>query len=323
MSVDRRSLVAGTMAAAAATALNGPAAKALPQRSPGRAGRPDPMAPARLHRRVRELCDFQPRWAGYRAERQAGAWLARRLRDAGLDVEVDRYTFRKWQLDGWRTTLLSAQGRRVLPSFPIWSTAAGRGTAPELLARDLTGAVAVVTGKALLNVFASYPDTYHRAAELGAVAMVVTSDAPDNLIRPTSSGRNLLDENPIPAFQLGAQDLAAVRAAARVADVNCAPRRPARVVDFGTDWPPSTATAPPVTSWATSVGRVSCPAPCWCARTTTRGSPGRSTTPPGWRASSVSPSTSRSSDSGRRCEIRATWSSSGSPGTTRATRTSV
>ncbi|MBU2075839.1 MAG: hypothetical protein KJ938_15510 [Actinobacteria bacterium] len=180
MSVDRRSLVAGTMAAAAATALTGPAAKALPQRSSGRAERPDPMAPARLHRRVRELCDFQPRWAGYRAERQAGAWLARRLRDAGLDVEVDRYTFRKWQLDGWRTTLLSAQGRRVLPSFPIWSTAAGRGTAPlvdvglgtepELLARDLTGAVAVVTGKALLNVFASYPDTYHRAAELGAVA---------------------------------------------------------------------------------------------------------------------------------------------------------
>ncbi|WP_300539816.1 hypothetical protein, partial [uncultured Nocardioides sp.] len=166
------------------------------------------MSPARLHRRVRELCDFQPRWAGYRAERQAGAWLARRLRDAGLEVEVDRYTFRKWQLDGWRTTLLSSEGRRELPSFPLWSSAAGRGTAPlvdvglgtepELLARDLGGAVAVVTGRALLNVFASYPDTYHRAAELGAVAMVVTSDAPDNLVRPTSSSRNLLDDNPIP-----------------------------------------------------------------------------------------------------------------------------
>ena len=223
-SIDRRSLVAGTVATGAAAALAGSPAVGASALASGRARRPDPMSPARLHRRVRELCDFQPRWAGYRAERQAGAWLARRLRDAGLEVEVDRYTFRKWQLDGWRTTLLSSEGRRELPSFPLWSSAAGRGTAPlvdvglgtepELVARDLGGAVAVVTGRALLNVFASYPDTYHRAAELGAVAMVVTSDAPDNLVRPTSSSRNLLDDNPIPAFQLGAQDLAAVREAA-------------------------------------------------------------------------------------------------------------
>ena len=40
--------------------------------------------------------------------------------------------------------------------------------------------------------------------------VTVTSDAPDNLIRPTSSSRNKLDDNPIPAFQLGARDLAEV-----------------------------------------------------------------------------------------------------------------
>ncbi len=170
------------------------------------------------------LSDGFPNDAGYRAERQAGEWLARRLRAAGLSVDVDRYRFRKWQLDGWRTELVEGGVREQVTSFPIWSTAAGRGVArlvdvglgaePELLAKDLEGAVAVVTGRALLNVFASYPETYHRAAELGAVAMVVTSDAPDNLIRPTSSGRNLLDDNPIPAFQLGSHDLARLRAGA-------------------------------------------------------------------------------------------------------------
>ena len=215
--VGRRALLAGATGAGAAGVV---AAGASPA-----AAAVDPMSPRRLHRRVRELCAFSPRWAGYRGDRQAGRWLARRLEAAGCDTEGDRYTFRKWQLDGWRVSLLQDGRRRDLESFPLWSTAAGRGAArvvdvglgtePELLAADLRGAVAVVTGKALLNVFATYPDTYHRAAELGAVAMLVTSDAPDNLVRPTSTSQNRLDDNPIPAFQLGARDLARVRRAAR------------------------------------------------------------------------------------------------------------
>ena len=185
----------------------------------------DPMSPQRLHRWVEELCGFQPRWAGYPAERLAANWLTERLMEAGLDTHIDAYAFRKWQLDEWSVSLLEDAQAVAMKSFPLWSSRAGSGTAElvdvgfgselELLAQDLTGKAVVVTGKALLNVFATYPDTYHRAAELGAVAMFVTSDAPDNLIRPTSTSQNYLDDNPIPAFQMGARDLARLREAAR------------------------------------------------------------------------------------------------------------
>lgn len=185
----------------------------------------EPMNPERLHSWVRQLCEFQPRWAGYPEERRAAEWLAARLSDAGLNTEIEPYYMRKWQLDDWRVALIQDDYEEEIKSFPMWSTKGGSGTAelidvglgtePELLARNLQGKAVVVTGKALLNVFATYKDTYHRAAELGAVAMFVTSDAPDNLIRPTSSGQNYLDDNEIPAFQLGAQDLARLRDAAR------------------------------------------------------------------------------------------------------------
>ncbi|MBQ0794449.1 M28 family peptidase [Zhongshania sp.] len=184
----------------------------------------DPMDPARLKRWVTELCDFQPRWAGYPEERKAAEWLAKRLSDAGISTEIEPYGMRKWQLDDWDIALIENGVEQEINSFPIWSTRAGTGTAElvdvgfgselELLAQNLEGKAVVVTGRALLNVFSTYSSTYHRAAELGAVAMFVTSDAPDNLIRPTSSGENFLDDNEIPAFQLGAQDLARLRKAA-------------------------------------------------------------------------------------------------------------
>ncbi len=188
----------------------------------------DPMAPSRLHGWVRQLTEFQPRWAGYPEEHKATQWLAQRLENAGLDTRIEPYTFRQWDLKDWEVHLIEDGMPVEMKSFPMWSTHEGDGTAElvdvgfgtelELLARDISGKAVVVTGRALLNVFATYPSTYHRAAELGAVAMFVTSDAPDNLIRPTSSGQNMLDDNPIPAFQMGAQDLARMRQAARNGD---------------------------------------------------------------------------------------------------------
>jgi len=186
---------------------------------------PDPMSPKRLHRWVRELCEFQPRWAGYEAEKQAGEWLANRLRKAGVPTEIVPYAFRKWQLNDWRVTLLNGRDAGQIKCFPMWSTKGGKGVAEmvdvgsgsqsQLESKNIRGKAIVVTGKALLNVFATYRETYQRAAELGAVAMFVTSDAPDNLIRPTSSSQNRLDDNAIPAFHLGAKDLAKLRRSAR------------------------------------------------------------------------------------------------------------
>lgn len=192
--------------------------------APGPIVQIDPMDPNRLHGWVTDLCEFQPRWRGYPAEAEAGRWLGHRLQGAGLPARVEPYAITKWQLDDWRVELTVNDRSEVINSFPIWSTPGGQGTAelvdvglgsePELLAQDLRGKAVVVTGRALLNVFATYPDSYHRAAELGAVAMFVSSDAPDNLIRPTSSSRNEQENNPIPAFQLGAHDLARLRQAA-------------------------------------------------------------------------------------------------------------
>ena len=185
----------------------------------------DPMDPARLHGWVRQLCAFQPRWAGYPEERRATEWLAARLTDAGIRTTIEPYGMRKWQLNDWQVGLIENGQVEKINSFPMWSTKGDTGTAelvdvglgsePELLAQNLEGKAVVVTGRALLNVFSTYSDTYHRAAELGAVVMFVSSDAPDNLIRPTSSGQNYLDDNEIPAFQLGAQDLARMRTAAQ------------------------------------------------------------------------------------------------------------
>lgn len=228
-SLSRRQLLGRLVAAGGTLAVPGliSACQSQGGREPASSARSqfDPMAPQRLHRWVEELCGFQPRWAGYPAEQLAASWLADRLTEAGLDTYIDAYAFRKWQLDDWSVSLMEGDQQVPMKSFPLWSSHGGRGTAEmvdvgfgselELLAQDLTGKAVVVTGKALLNVFASYPDTYHRAAELGAVAMFVTSDAPDNLIRPTSSSQNHLDNNPIPAFQMGAQDLARLRQAAR------------------------------------------------------------------------------------------------------------
>lgn len=193
--------------------------------SPGRLLATDSMSPDRLYRWVQELCAFQPRWAGYPAELRAGEWLAQRLREAGLDTRIEPYGMRKWEFGDWGIELIEGGSPQRINSMPLWSSRAGQGTAKlvdvgfgseaELMSQDLKGKAAVVTGRALLNVFATYGSTYRRAAELGAVAMFVSSDAPDNLIRPTSSGENRQDKNEIPAFQMGAQDLARMRKAAQ------------------------------------------------------------------------------------------------------------
>ena len=218
--VQRRQFLKRSVALASVAALGGVVPMAA-----SAWGRPDPMDPQRLHGWVRELCAFQPRWAGYPAEKQATQWLAERLTQAGIATVVDAYEFRKWQLDGWQVQLQSGGTAGPVESFPVWSTRGGQGEAElvdvgygseyELRSRDLRGKAIVVNGKAFLNVFASYASTYKTAASLGAVAMFVTSGAPDDLIRPTSYSDNYLDDNPIPAFQLGVAELKRLRQAAR------------------------------------------------------------------------------------------------------------
>lgn len=195
----------------------------------------DPLDGERLHRDVRDLCAFGPRRTGTDAEHGASAWVAERLRAAGIPVSLVPYPFRRWRLDGWAVELAAGSaGREVAPfpqsvaTHPIWGTrpAAGEadlvyvglGTKQELDRHDLRGKAVLVDGKVLLNVFATYSAdgyVYWNAAQRGAVAMFATSDAPGNLVRMIGMGRNELDANPIPAFTVGRQDFAKLRSAAR------------------------------------------------------------------------------------------------------------
>src|SRR5687768_5426446 len=102
------------VSAAGAALASSPAARAA-----SRAG--GPLGPAALHRDVRELCAFGPRRTGAPAERAAGAWVRRRLREAGLRPQVTPYRFRRWVLDDWQVELLRpGSPPRVLATHPIW-----------------------------------------------------------------------------------------------------------------------------------------------------------------------------------------------------------
>jgi Peptidase family M28 len=201
----------------------------------------DALDPERLHRDVRALCSFGARRTGTKAEARAGAWLAGRLRDAGCDVRVEPYPFRRWRLREWEVRLRGR--RRAIASHPVWATrpAAGEaelvylpgGSPAELDAVDVEGKVVLVDGKLLLNVFATYAvfETYRAVAERGAVAMLGTSDAPGNHVRLLAFGDNRLDANPIPAFTVGREDFAVLREAALAGGARVRYRLDARFAD--------------------------------------------------------------------------------------------
>lgn len=221
-------------AATAATAAGG-VAGLLP--SPAGAAT-DPLHGPRLHQHVVDLCAFGPRRTGTEAERQASLWLADRLRGAGLDVRVDEYGFRQWVLRDWSVDLVASRPSTEVAAYPmrlatapIWSMGSsvegeaelvdvGFATDAELARVDVRGKIAVVDGKVLANVFATYCGivgyAYWKLVERGAVGMLATSDAPGNLVRMLNFGDNRLDDNPIPAWTVGRRHLGMLRRLARM-----------------------------------------------------------------------------------------------------------
>ena len=211
----------------------------------------DPLGGDLLHRDVRDLCAFGPRRTGTDAEHGASAWVAERLRAAGLEVRLDPYPFRQWRLTGWDVELVAGTASaevaafpRTVATHPIWNTRpaageadlvyVGSGTQKELDRHDLRGKAVLVDGKVLLNVFATYNAdgyVYWNAAARGAVAMFATSDAPGNLVRMIGMGRNELDANPIPAFTVGRKDFGMMRRASHAGTARIRYRLDATHVD--------------------------------------------------------------------------------------------
>lgn len=215
----RQALVATASAVVASTV---PAARAHA------ALRPGALHPEVLHGHVRDLCAFGPRRTGTKAEHAAGAWVAERLRAAGLQVRVEEYGFRQWVLRSWSVELVRpGLPPRPIATHPIWNTRQGAGevdlldvglgTPAELDRAGVRGKAILVSGKVLLNVFPSFTSlgTYAGAAQRGAAVMLATSDAPGNRVRLLATSDNRLDDTPIPAFTVGRDDLEVLKAAAR------------------------------------------------------------------------------------------------------------
>lgn len=191
----------------------------------------DPLAAGRLHQHVVDLCAFGPRRTGLPPQRDASLWLAQKLRAAGLEVQVNDYSFRQWLLDDWSVDLLPGDGSsHRLATHPMWAMGTsvegeaelvdvGYGTERELDRVDLRGKIAVVDGEMIANVFATYAgllgQVYWKVVERGGVGMLGTADAPGNLVRLINVGDNRLDDNPMPAWTVGREDFARLRAAAK------------------------------------------------------------------------------------------------------------
>ncbi len=190
----------------------------------------DPMAGDRLLGWIRQQIAFGYRRTGSPAEKKAAEWLAARMKRTGLKTTIDPYPMRRWVLKDWSVEIVSIGGkatRQPITTHPMWSTKAGSveaelvdiglGTPLDFALKDVKGKIVVVTGKAILNVFATSNafGTYTAAAKAGAVGMLVDSDAPGNVVRPFSYHENALDKNPIPAFVVGSNDFVKLRSAAR------------------------------------------------------------------------------------------------------------
>lgn len=188
------------------------------------------MSGDRLLGWIREQIAFGYRRTGSAAEKKSAEWLAARMRRTGLKTTFEPYPMRRWVLNKWSVELVSTDGKpthQPIVTHPLWSTKAGKveaelidiglGTPLDFALHDVKGKIVLVTGKALLNVFATSNafGTYTAAAKAGAVGMLVDSDAPGNLVRPFSYHENALDKNPIPAFVVGSNDFAMLRRAAR------------------------------------------------------------------------------------------------------------
>ena len=142
--------------------------------APGRGPGGGPGDDATTLREVVEALAPLERRAGSEGERRAAQWIARRLRDAGCDAEVEEERFR----DGYA---------RVMSTLSITGGVAGVAALASRRARPVAGAVAGAVTAAIADDVSNGPRLFRRAAAPARTTWNVVggcgaADAPRTLV---------------------------------------------------------------------------------------------------------------------------------------------
>lgn len=170
-----------------------------------------------------------PKRPGNPADVTMGDRIAARFRAAGLQTSLESFHLPVWEPGS--STLRVAAGPGAGTAFPVESFAysgtgdargtlvdAGNGGPSDYAGKDVRGRVVVVARS----------ETYHRtvqveeAAARGAVAMVLVSGSPSNLIQTGAVRWAQRPPAPIPALTIGADDGARLRDRMKEGDVQVA-----------------------------------------------------------------------------------------------------
>ena len=206
----------------------------MPALPPGRDGRA-------LLELVREFADLGDHRTGTGTDDETRAWFAA-LAARDLDVELDRYTFDRFDAD----TALTADGATVehLPLF-YESTASVAGEVPALTSVD------VVANWAAPDL----PDRIHAAADGGAAALVVgTGGSADRLV---AFNRTIEVGSWLPVVLVAGSDIGRLRTAQEVRLDHAARITPATSADVvaRAGWSgPEVVVTTSLTGWFTCAG---------------------------------------------------------------------
>jgi hypothetical protein len=177
-----------------------------------------PAGAATASDEMRACAALGPKRPGNPADVAMGDRIASRFRAAGLETSLESFHMPVWQFG--TSTMRIAAGPGAGTAFRVESFAysgvgdvrggvvdAGSGGPSDYAGKDVKGKVVIV----------SRSETFHRtvqveeAAARGAVAMVLVSGSPDNLIQTGAVRWAQRPPAPIPAITIGADDGARLR----------------------------------------------------------------------------------------------------------------
>jgi aminopeptidase YwaD len=174
---------------------------------------PQPTRPDALATTLSDLAALGQKRVGTDPGRQAGDYVTLRMKQIGLhDVHGESFQFPRHDLLA-SALAVTVDGALLSPGFDVFEgSGSGHVAGPvvwvgsaadaDLSGVDLTGRIALVDRN----------NSYHRSTQYrnviakGALAMLYTSAAPDNLRQIGSVRRDWVAVGPIPALTLGADD---------------------------------------------------------------------------------------------------------------------